>query len=145
MRRSFIETLLAILVIVAAAGFAVRLLGVDTGPETGGYGISAEFEDVGGLRVGDRVLISGLAAGTVTGLSLDPVTLFSIVDMEMDGRYRLPSDTRAGIGSGGLTGGASIILTPGTSRAALPNGGMITDTDSAENTVDALGQRIFGG
>lgn len=143
MRRNPVETGLAAIVVVAATLFGLKLFSVDQ-PGTGdGYLLAAEFDDVGALRVGDPVFVAGVRVGGVSALKLDPVTLFSIAEMTIDPRYRMPADSRAGIGSGGLTGGASIVLSPGTSRAVTPNGGVITDTDGAVNTVDALGRRIF--
>ena len=145
MRRNFVETLLALIVIAAAGAFAVRLLSVDLGPRGGTYVITAEFDDVGSLVVGDAVTISGLPAGEVVGVRLDPDTLFSLVDMAIDNRYRLPTDTTAAIGSGGLTGGGAVVLRPGAEAAAIPQGGLIVDTKGSVNTVDALGRRIFSG
>ena len=63
--------------------------------------------------------------------------------MTIDVRYRVPADSVARIGSGGIAGGASVILTPGQSRAVAPNGGVITDTQGAVNEVAALGRRLF--
>ncbi|MEM6491141.1 MAG: MlaD family protein [Pseudomonadota bacterium] len=143
MRHNAVETGLACIVAAAAVAFGVQLLAVDQPGGADGYTLAAEFDDVGALRAGDPVFVAGLRVGDVSALQVDPDTLFAIVEMTIDPQYRLPADSRAGVGSGGLTGGASIVLTPGDSRAVAPNGGIITDTVGAVNPVDALARRIF--
>ena len=127
----------------AAIAFGLKLLSVEQPGAGDGYTLAAEFDDVGALRVGDPVIIAGLKVGGVSALDVDPDTLFAIAEMTIDVRYRVPADSVARIGSGGIAGGASVILTPGQSRAVAPNGGVITDTQGAVNEVDALGRRIF--
>ena len=145
MGRSLAETVLALVVLIAAGLFGATLLSVESDEGPRGYLLSAEFDDVGGLQPGAPVRLGGMTVGEVVDVRLDPITYFAIVEMALDDRVRTPADSRAAIAAGGLGGVASIAIIPGASPSILPNGGEIRNTSSPVNVVDQLGRRVFGG
>ncbi|MGB6702316.1 MlaD family protein, partial [Methyloceanibacter sp.] len=85
----------------------------------GGFGQRAYYQlrfdsSVSGLQEGSAVLFNGFRVGEVTGLTLDPehpdqvVATVGVVD-----GTPVRSDTKVGIESQGLTGGAAVTLTGG--------------------------------
>jgi phospholipid/cholesterol/gamma-HCH transport system substrate-binding protein len=85
----------------------------------GGFGERAYYSlrfqnSVSGLQVGSAVLFNGIRVGEVTGLALDPERPDqAIATIGVDSQTPVRSDTRVGIESQGLTGGAAVTLNGG--------------------------------
>jgi phospholipid/cholesterol/gamma-HCH transport system substrate-binding protein len=108
------------------------------------YRVTAEFDDVGELKVGDPVTMAGVPVGRIGGISLDPVSFKAFVTMDIKLQYnRIPADSEASIDTVGLLGGQYVAIGPGRSQRYLRNGGRLESTQSAfvlENAVN----RLFG-
>jgi phospholipid/cholesterol/gamma-HCH transport system substrate-binding protein len=102
--------------------------------------VTAEFDDIGDLRVGAPVTMSGVRLGEVSGIRFDPKDFKAVVTMRIDPQYnQIPDDSFASIQTQGLLGGKFIGLSPGGSDTFLKNGSHIDQTQSAivlENIIN---------
>jgi len=107
-----------------------------------GYRVSAEFDNVGELRSGAPVTMSGVRIGEVEKIGIDPQDYRARVTMRIDPAYNMiPDDSDASIDTEGLLGGQYIAIGPGGSEMYLQNGSTIQFTQSAivlENLVNKL-------
>jgi phospholipid/cholesterol/gamma-HCH transport system substrate-binding protein len=106
--------------------------GVKLGGAKTGYHVSAEFDNVGDLKVGSPVSMSGVTMGEVTSIRFDSTTYKAVVSMRIDKQYnQIPEDSYAAIQTQGLLGGKYIGLSPGGSDTYLKQGSRIDQTQSA--------------
>jgi phospholipid/cholesterol/gamma-HCH transport system substrate-binding protein len=114
--------------------------GLKLGGAKSGFHVTAEFDDVGDLRVGSPVTMSGVRLGEVSGIRFDPKDFKAVVTMRIAPQYnQLPDDSFASIQTQGLLGGKFIGLSPGGSDTFLKNGSHIDQTQSAivlENIIN---------
>jgi phospholipid/cholesterol/gamma-HCH transport system substrate-binding protein len=107
-----------------------------------GYHITAEFDNIGDLKVGAPVTMSGVDMGRVTSIRFDQNTYKAVVGMRIDPQYnKIPDDSFASINTQGLLGGKYIGLSPGGSDTFLKDGSQIDQTQSAvvlENLINKL-------
>lgn len=97
-----------------------------------GYTVSAEFDNVGDLKVGSPVSISGVRIGDVTGIAYNPRDYKAQVQLRIADAYRqIPDDSYASIQTQGLLGGKYIGISPGGSDTYLKDGSVIEQTQSA--------------
>jgi len=143
MNRKFPEIFTGLAVIVIAAVFLLYALGRAQALGSGGYPLTAQFSDIGGLTTGSDVKIGGVVVGQVTDEHLDPQTFAAVVRLKIDSNIQLPTDTSATIASDGLLGGNYIALSPGGSATNLAPGQAFAVTQSAVNIEDLLGKFIF--
>ena len=112
------------------------------GGEQQGFHVTAEFDNVGDLKVGSPVTMSGVRVGVVTGIRFNPKDFKAEVTMRFDKQFnQIPDDSYAAIQTQGLLGGKYIGLTPGGSDTFLKNGSHIDQTQSAivlENLINKL-------
>lgn len=144
MQRNIIETVIGALVLAVAGLFLMfAYQTADLGGVRGGYQVTAQFDRVTGLRVGNDVLISGVKVGTVSAQRLDPVTFLAEITLTLDPAIRLPTDTVAVIASDGLLGGKYLSLDPGADDETIADGGRIHYTQSTPGLEQLLGQVIY--
>jgi len=106
--------------------------GLKLGGAKTGYHVSAEFDNVGDLKVGSPVSMSGVTMGEVTGIRFDSTTYKAVVSMRIDNQYnQIPDDSYAAIQTQGLLGGKYIGLSAGGSDSYLKQGSHIDQTQSA--------------
>jgi len=106
--------------------------GLKLGGAKAGYHVTAEFDDVGDLKVGSPVTMSGVRLGEVSGIRFDPKDYKAVVTMRFDQQYnQIPEDSFASIQTQGLLGGKYIGLSPGGLDTYLKDGGRIDQTQSA--------------
>ncbi len=143
MKRSIAETILGAVVVVTAGLFLVYNMKIANISTSDGYIITANFSNIGGLKVGDEVQISGVQIGSVIDIELDNETYLAKVYMDIDGEYKIPVDTAALISSEGLLGGLNMSLEPGAEEEFLEDGDEIQYTQAPQNLEQLLGQFIF--
>lgn len=144
MKNYGIEVLVGIFVVVGvlALGYlSVKLGKLDVLGSTG-YDVSAEFSDIGGLKVGSNVEIAGVEVGRVTAITLKDYQ--ALVRIHMDGDVKLQDDTIASVKTKGLIGEKFVSLTPGGSEKVLRQGSRIRETESAIDFERLISQYIFG-
>jgi len=106
--------------------------GLKFGAARGGYHLSAEFDNIGDLKVGSPVTMSGVRIGEVTGIRFDPRNYKAVVGMRIDPQYRqIPDDSYAAVQTQGLLGGKYIGISPGGSEQYLRDRDTIEQTQSA--------------
>lgn len=144
-RRSLAEILTGAVVLLVALGFLVYAVG-NSGRSlagTNGITLTARFDRIDGLQPGADVRIGGVKVGSVVGQHIDPTTFLVVLQMQVDGALRLPTDTSAEITSESLLGGKYLSLVPGGEDKTLGNGDTITITQSAVSLESLLGRFIF--
>jgi phospholipid/cholesterol/gamma-HCH transport system substrate-binding protein len=116
--------------------------GLKFGGAKAGYNVTADFDNIGDLKVGSPVTMSGVSVGAVTGIRYDSKTYKAVVAMRIDSQFnRIPDDSYASIQTQGLLGGKYIGLSPGGSDTYLKNGSNIDQTQSAlvlENLINKM-------
>lgn len=107
-------------------------------PFVGGDTYHAEFADLGGLKLGDPVLVAGVRVGKVTGIEL--VDARVRVGFDVDGPARLGSKTRAVIKVRTLLGAMFLSLEP-AGPGELDEGAVIplSRTTAPYDVVEAFG------
>jgi phospholipid/cholesterol/gamma-HCH transport system substrate-binding protein len=108
-----------------------------------GYHVSADFDNIGDLKVGAPVTMSGVNMGEVDSIRFDQKTYKAVVGMRLDPQYnQIPDDSFASINTQGLLGGKYIGLSPGGSDTFLKNGSKIDQTQSAI-VLESLINKLF--
>jgi phospholipid/cholesterol/gamma-HCH transport system substrate-binding protein len=107
---------------IASALFALFLL---TDPSTfrGRYRITTAVEDAGGIRRGDPVQMRGVNIGRVMEFAMVPEGVQ--IELEVDGKWDIPTDSRTRLVSGGILGGRTVEIVEGTNEAHVAGGGHI--------------------
>jgi phospholipid/cholesterol/gamma-HCH transport system substrate-binding protein len=97
-----------------------------------GFRVTAAFDNIGDLRVGSPVTMSGVRVGEVTGIHFDSRDFKAVVQMRIDPQYnQIPEDSYASVQTEGLLGGKYIGLSPGGLDTFLKDGSRIEQTQSA--------------
>jgi phospholipid/cholesterol/gamma-HCH transport system substrate-binding protein len=144
MNSTKLETLVGAIVILAALGFfifAAKATGF--GGASGGYHISATFDNIDGVAIGSDVRIAGIKVGTVVGQQLDPKSYQAQIEMVLQPQVQLAEDTSAKITSEGLLGSKFVSLEPGGADAKLQEGGVISYTQGAVDIWSLISQAMF--
>lgn len=147
MPQKTIEVLVGLFLLFAFFALMVLALKVsgltNLFPEDG-YMVSAEFDDIGGLKVRAPIKIGGVQIGEVTDIRLDKETFKAIVKMKIAARHNsIPDDSTVSILTSGLLGDNYISLTPMYSKTFLKNGSAIEFTNSAMILEKLIGQFIY--
>jgi phospholipid/cholesterol/gamma-HCH transport system substrate-binding protein len=117
--------------------------GLKIGGPKKGYMVSAEFDNIGDLKVGSPVTMSGVRVGEVTGISFNAKDYKARVKMRFDDEYnQIPDDSFAAIQTQGLLGGKYIGLSAGGDDQYLKNGSVIEQTQSAI-VLESLVNKFF--
>lgn len=84
------------------------------------FSISAKFNNVNGLILGNNVRFSGIVVGTVKGIEMESDTLIRVrMAIEEKMQQYIKKDAIATIGSDGLVGSMIINIIPGKNNAPL--------------------------
>lgn len=110
----------------------------------GGYRLTASFEQVGGLKPGAPISMSGVTIGHVEGIEYDFNEYKARVTMRIDSDYdRIPDDSDAGVFTAGLLGGQYIGIGPGGSETFLAEGDQMQFTQSAIVLENLISKFLF--
>ncbi len=143
-RHGFASIAASLCVLAATLGFYVYSIGVNGRDRAPGYSLSATFLSSNGLTTGADVMLAGVAIGSVTSITLDPVAMVSRVRFTVDDAIRLPTDTRLSIGSASLTSANALMVAPGKAASMLAAGATVTDTCELTSLEQQVSQYIFG-
>lgn len=109
---------------------------------SGGYSLVANFENIGSLKVGAPVSMSGVNVGRVESISYDQELYKAVVRMHINPQFdRIPEDSDASIMTAGLLGGQYIGVTAGGSEQYFKEGGkfeIVQDALVLENLINQL-------
>ncbi len=143
MKRSISETILGAFVVIVAGLFLTYSMKTADIDSSNGYVVTANFSNIGGLKAGDDIQISGVKVGSVIDIELIPEMYLAKVYMNIRNQYKIPVDTAALISSEGLLGGLNMSLEPGADEEFIEAGGVIQYTQAPQNLEQLLGQFIF--
>jgi phospholipid/cholesterol/gamma-HCH transport system substrate-binding protein len=132
----------AVVTISLTAYLTVRITGTDLGS---GMQLRAVFDDVSGLRTGDRVKVAGSPVGRVTSVKVDDGR--AVVSMKVRSSLKIPDDSSVVIRWRDLIGERQIYLEPGSSQAMAKDGQTLTRTRSAADLgslINALAPLVGG-
>ncbi len=146
MRNKTLEVIVGLFMVVAFLGllflaFKVSGLSVNAGEN---YQITADFDDIGSLKIRAPVQVSGVTVGRVSAIDLDPSSFRARVTLDINTQYKnLPVDTSASIYTQGILGSNYVALSPGFETENLKAGGHIDTTHSALILENLIGQLLF--
>lgn len=108
-----------------------------------GYKVLAKFDNVGDLKPGSPVSMSGVRIGRVEAIAFDAMDYRAEVTLRIDPQYdRIPDDSDASIQTQGLLGGKYVGIGAGGSETFLVDGGRIEFTQSAI-VLESLVNKFF--
>jgi phospholipid/cholesterol/gamma-HCH transport system substrate-binding protein len=114
--------------------------GLKFGAPKAGYHVTAEFDNIGDLKVGAPATMAGVRVGEVSGIRFDSKDYKAVVSLRIDPQYhQIPEDSFASIETQGLLGGKYVGISPGGADSYLKDGGRIDQTQSAivlENLIN---------
>ncbi|MBX3026611.1 outer membrane lipid asymmetry maintenance protein MlaD [bacterium] len=144
MRRSPVRDLIVgCFVLAGLAAIAYLSLSVGgisyTGPT--GLKISADFDEIGGLKPRAPVVISGVKVGAVESIGLADDYRARVV-LNLDPALKLPIDTTASIVTSGVLGDRYVSLQPGAEDQLLASGDRIEFVESAVILERMIGKLI---
>ena len=114
-----------------------------------GYAVTAEFDNIGDLKVGAPVRMAGVRIGDVTGIGFDNQSYRADVHLQIYPQFsQIPEDSYASIETEGLLGGQYVGISPGGLSTYLKSGSQILQTQSAivlENLINKFFANFAGG
>ena len=117
--------------------------GVKFAGQKAGYHVTAEFDNVGDLKVGSPVTMSGVRVGEVSSIRFNSKVYKAVVSMRIDPQYdEIPEDSFASIQTEGLLGGKYVGISPGGLDSYLKDGSRIDQTQSAI-VLESLVNKFF--
>ncbi|MCR9191074.1 MAG: outer membrane lipid asymmetry maintenance protein MlaD [Gammaproteobacteria bacterium] len=128
---------------------AMKVSGMSSFIEASQYSVSADFSDIGGLKVRAPVTVAGVKVGEVTHIELQPNDLSAKVTMALRSDKHIPyEDVSARILTEGLLGSNYISIVPGFDSADpqhqyLHAGDVIAKTQEAIILENLIGQLLF--
>ncbi len=114
----------------------------------GGYSLVAKFENVGSLKVGAPVSMSGVNVGRVESIAYDQNVYKAVVHMHINPQFnKIPNDSDASIMTAGLLGGQYISVSAGSSEEYFKDGDKFTAVQDAivlENLINKFMANMAG-
>lgn len=108
------------------------------------YAINARFSNIGGLKVGNEVQVSGFVVGRVDAIDINPDDFSVTVKMNILKSVKLTDDSIASIKTSGLIGDKFVKISPGGSDIILEAGETIIDTMPPVDLEDLISKYVFG-
>ena len=149
MRQRLIEIIVGIFIIIAIGAFvflAFQVSGLTNFGKTEGYQVSANFDNIGGLKLRAPVKMGGVVIGNVDSIHLNTKTFQAKVSLSINHDVQdIPDDSSASIMTAGLLGDNFVSLSPGFDAPpqVLKNGSEIHTTHSALILEQLIGQLLF--
>ena len=144
MQNNAVETLIgAVVISIAVAFFVFAYSSTGAGLITG-YEVSAKFNRADGINIGTDVRLSGIKVGTVSRMSLDPMTYNAVLTLALESSVKLPDDSSARITSDGLLGNQYVSIEPGGSLMPIAAGGEIENTQGTVDLIGLVSKAMFG-
>ena len=146
MERTTIDLWVGIFValgVAALLGLAMKVGNLTTSNIAETYTVSANFENIGGLKSRAPVKSAGVVVGRVGDIQFDPATFEAVVSIKIDKRYNFPKDTFANIYTAGLLGEQYVSLEAGGDETNLANGDKIAQTQDAVVLEKMISQFLY--
>jgi phospholipid/cholesterol/gamma-HCH transport system substrate-binding protein len=108
------------------------------------YRLTAQFENIGGLKIGAPVKMAGVTIGRVEAIDYDMKLLKAVVTLRIDKRYdEIPTDSDASIYTAGLLGGQYIGISPGGSEEYFKDGDQVEFVQDAIVLENLISKYLF--
>ena len=146
MERTTIDLWVGIFValgVAALMGLAMKVGNLTTNNIGETYTVSANFENIGGLKPRAPVKSAGVVVGRVSNITFDADNYEAVISISLDKRYSFPKDTFANIYTAGLLGEQYIGLEAGGDETKLANGDKITQTQDAVVLEKMISQFLY--
>jgi phospholipid/cholesterol/gamma-HCH transport system substrate-binding protein len=146
MERTTIDLWVGIFValgVAALLGLAMKVGNLTTSNIGPTYTVTANFENIGGLKPRAPVKSAGVVVGRVSDIKFDPATFEAVVSLNVDKRYNFPKDTFANIYTAGLLGEQYVGLEAGGDEVMLKSGDKITQTQDAVVLEKMISQFLY--
>jgi phospholipid/cholesterol/gamma-HCH transport system substrate-binding protein len=146
MERTTIDLWVGVFValgVAALLGLAMKVGNLTTTNIGETYTVSANFENIGGLKPRAPVKSAGVVVGRVADIAFDPATYEAVVSLNIDKRYSFPKDTFANIYTAGLLGEQYLGLEAGGDEENLANGDKIQHTQDAVVLEKMISQFLY--
>ena len=108
-----------------------------------GYRITANFDNIGGLKPKSAVRSAGVVVGRVADIRFDDERYQARIDLDMDTRFKFPKDSALKILTSGLLGEQYIGIEAGASDQNLAAGDNVTATQSAVVLENLISQFLY--
>lgn len=140
--------LFMVLGLLALLTMVMKVSGISSLSSKETYHVTADFTDIGGLKVRAPVTVAGVRIGEVTRIDLQPGELNAKVTMLLRKDKPIPyEDSSARILTEGLLGSNYISLVPGfaddSEHPYLREGDVIAKTQEAIILENLIGQLLF--
>ncbi|QJR30655.1 outer membrane lipid asymmetry maintenance protein MlaD [Limnobacter profundi] len=132
--------LIGALALVFLALKAGNLSSFTTGDQ---YRVTAEFDNIGGLKPRAPVKSAGVTVGRVANINLDPVTFRAVVSLDLEEGFEFPKDSSARILTSGLLGEQYVGIEAGGDLENLASGEKFARTQSAVVLENLISQFLF--
>ena len=146
MRKSRFDFIVGIFLLIGFGAFAYMStqFGEFSLFESGKYyTVTAEFENIAGLKVGANVTIAGVVIGKVSAIELSKDDM-AHVSLYLEKKVKIADDASASIKTQGIIGDKFIKINQGGSEAYIKNGDLLFETESAIDLEDLISQFVFG-
>lgn len=147
MKMRMIEVTVGLFIIAAAFALMVlafKVSGLTIDANKQGYNVTADFTNIGDLKIRAPVTVAGVRVGQVTDIRLDNKSYKAVVTIRFVGnKNNIPTDSSASIVTAGLLGANYISITPGFDEQYLKEGDQIQDTHPALQLETMIGQLLF--
>jgi len=107
------------------------------------YEISANFDNIGGLKPRAAVKSAGVVVGRVGAIGFDDKTFQARVALQMQRKFAFPKDSSAKILTSGLLGEQYLGIEPGADEKTLVAGDTIKQTQSAVVLESLISQFLY--
>jgi phospholipid/cholesterol/gamma-HCH transport system substrate-binding protein len=143
-RQDFETAIGAVALVAAALALWLVSAGGKASAARDSYLLTARFDQVDGLAVGNPVYLAGIQVGSVQKIDLVPGTLKPLVTMSIRRGLAIPADSAALVMSDGVLGGKFMRIEAGNETEALKPGDRFqTVQDSV--IVEQILQKIVQG
>jgi len=147
MKRTTIDLWVGLFVIgglVALLVLALKVGNATTVSASHGYRVTAEFDNIGGLKARAPVKSAGVVVGRVESIGFDNKKFVARVTLRIDRTYQFPTDTTASILTSGLLGEQYIGLDGGGDDKILQDGDQMKLTQSAMVLERMISRFLYG-
>ena len=142
-----VETVVGIFIAIGLGALlilAMKVSNLSSLTSDSGFDITANFENIGGLKVRSPVKMAGVMVGRVADIRFDNETYEAVAVLKIDSKFdSIPTDTSASIYTAGLLGEQYIALEPGGEEEFLGDGDSLALTQSAVVLEQVIGQFLF--
>lgn len=146
MNNRFIEFWVGVFVLLGFAALlflALKVGNLGTSSGAAVYHVTANFNNIGSLKVRSAVRAAGVTVGRVQTIDFDSNAYQAKVTMAIVSSYIFPTDTSASVLTAGVLGENYIGLDAGAEEAMLGDGGRIEITQSAVVLEQVIGRFLY--